>query len=207
MDEINRHFVKLSDLKPETLSERHDSVAAIQLIPQAPEDLKRTFRRAKRLYVYGHLEYDFFTASLHYAQLAIDAALHTRWSATLPASVQLTLQKKKKIEKQETIAFPSHVKIRNFCKINDWRVAAVHVDGQPFPFTVNMVVTDLVTKGLLSKWQQKMILEVDMEIRNSLTHLEFAPIHGPSPDALEMAAQTINALFDSLPLPEKPVLP
>jgi hypothetical protein len=206
-DEINRHFVKFSDGMPETLSERHASVAAVQLIPQVPEDLKRTFRRAKRLYVYGHLEYDFFTASLHYAQLALDAALHARWSASLPTSVQLTLQKKKKVEKQETMASPSHTKIRNFCKINDWRVAAVHVDGQPFPFAVSMVIADLTAKGLLSQWQQKMILEVDVEIRNSLTHLEFAPIHGPSPDALELASETINALFDSLPLPEKRVLP
>jgi hypothetical protein len=81
------------------------------------------------------------------------------------------------------------------------------VDGQPFPYTVNMVVADLVAKGLLSKWQQKMIQEVDVEIRNSLTHLEFAPIHGPSPDALELVAETINGLFDSMPFPAKAAVP
>lgn len=207
VDEINSHFVKLSDGMPETLSERHASVAPIQLIPQIPEDVKRTFRTAKRLYVYGHLAYEFFTVSLHYAHLALDAALHARWSATLPASVVLTLHKKKKVEKQETMVSPSHVKIRNFCKINDWRIAAVRVDGQPFPHTVNMVIEELAAKGLLSRWQQKMIQEVDVEIRNSLTHLEFAPIHGPSPDALELAAQTINALFDSVPIPPKTAVP
>ena len=201
-DEINRHFVKFSDLKPETLLERHTSIAAIQLIPQVPESLKRTFRCAKRLYVYGHLEYDFFTVSLHYAHLALDAALHARWSATLPAaSVLLTLNKKKKVVKQETMPSPSHVKINRFCKYNRWNPASVYVDGQPFPYTVNMVIADLTAKGLLSKWQQKMIQEVDVQIRNSLTHLEFAPIYGPSPEALEMAAQTINELFDSLPIP------
>jgi hypothetical protein len=200
-DEINRHFVKLSDLKQESLSERHASVASIQLIPQVYESLKRTFRCAKRLYVYGHLEYDFFTVSLHYAHLALDAALHVRWSATLPASVLLTLNKKKKVAKQETMTLPSHLKINNFCRYHRWNPAAVHVDGQPFPYTVNMVIAELTAKGLLSKWQQKMIQEVDVQIRNSLTHLEFAPIHGPSPEALEMTAETINGLFDSLPVP------
>jgi hypothetical protein len=204
-DEINTHFVKLSDLKPETLTERHASVAAIQLVPQVPESLKRTFRCAKRLYVYGHLEYDFFTVSLHYAHLALDAALHARWSATLPDSVLLTLNKKKKVVKQETMTSPSHVKIKNFCKYHRWHPGSANVDGQPFPYTVSMVIAELTTKGLLSKWQQKMIQEVDVQIRNSLTHLEFAPIHGPSPEALEMAAQTINELFDSLAIP--PIAP
>lgn len=207
VDEISAGFVKLSDGMPVTLSERHSSVAAIQLIPQVPEGVERTFRRAKRLYVYGHLEYEFFTISLHYAQLALDAALHARWSATLPASVLLTLHKKKKVEKQEIMNSPSHMKIRNFCKLSGWRVATVQVNGQPFPHTVSMVIADLVLKGFLSKWQQKMIQEVDVEIRNSLTHLEFAPIHGPSAHALELAAETINGLFDSVPVPPKTAVP
>jgi hypothetical protein len=206
-DEINRNFVKLSDLQPETLSERHASVATIQLIPQVPESLRRTFRCAKRLYVYGHLEYDFFTVSLHYAHLALDAALHARWSATLPASVLLTLNKKKKVVKQETMPSPSHVKINRFCKYHGWNPGSAHVNGQPFPYTVNMVIAELTAKGLLSKWQQKMIQEVDVQIRNSLTHLEFAPIHGPSPEALEMAAETINSLFDSVPIPPHASIP
>lgn len=207
-DKINSYFVKFSDLTPETLAERHASIAGIQLIPQVPEGVERTFHRAKRLYVYGHLEYDFFTVSLHYAHLALDAALHARWSATLPATVLLTLHKKKSVEKQETMTSPSHMRIRNFCKLSGWRVAAVQVNGQPFPHTVNMVIADLVSKSLLSKWQQKMIQEVDVEIRNSLTHLEFAPIHGPSAHALELAAETINGLFDSVPvLPPKAAVP
>jgi hypothetical protein len=205
--ELSSFFVKISDGKPLALAELHASVASIQLIPQVPEGVRRTFDLAKRLYIYGHLEYGFFTVSLHYAHLAIDAALHARWSATLPASVLLTLHKKKKVEKQETMLSPSHTKIRNFCKTYDWRVACVRVDGTPFPFTVSMVIEELAAKGFLSKWQQKMIQEVDVEIRNSLTHLEFAPIHMPSAHDLELAAETINELFDSLPIPRKAALP
>jgi hypothetical protein len=111
------------------------------------------------------------------------------------------------VEKQETMLSPSHMKIRNFCKVSGWRVALVQVDGRPFPFTVNMVIDELAAKGLLSKWQRRMIQEVDVEIRNSLTHLEFAPIHGPSAHDLELTAHTINGLFDSLPTPAKPIFP
>jgi hypothetical protein len=93
------------------------------------------------------------------------------------------------------------------CKRTGWRVAAVKVDGKPFPYSVNRVIAELTEKRLITQWQRKMIQGVDVEIRNSLTHLEFAPVHGPSPDALELAAETINGLFDSLPVPMKAPAP
>lgn len=202
MDERNKYFVKFSDLKEATLSDLHLEVAGIQLIPQVPDDIKRTFHIAKRLYIYGYLEYGFYTVSSHYAHLALDAALHARWSATLPPSVVLKGQNKKtrKLE-QQTMLTPSHTKIRTFCQHTGWKIQGLTLDGNQFPHTVKGVVTELEKAKIITIWQRKMIQDVYVQIRNSLTHLEFAPIHSPSSHDLEIAAETINGLFDSVPLP------
>jgi len=201
IDSRNKSFVKFSDFESATLSDQHQEVAGIQLIPQVPEDIRRTFHLGRRLYVYGYLEYGFYTVSSHYAHLALDAALHARWSATLPPSVLLTWHDKKtgKLQ-QQTMVNPSHTKIHTFCKSAGWRESAVKVDGKPFPHTVKLVIDRLADTKVITSWQRKMIREVDVQIRNSLTHLEFAPIYAPSADDLERAAETINQLFDSLPI-------
>lgn len=206
MDERNINFVRFSDLKRATLSDLHQEVAAIQLIPQVSEDIKRTFHLAKRLYVYGYLEYGFYTVSSHYAHLALDAALHARWSATLPPSVLLTWQNKKtgKFE-QQTMLTPSHTKIRTFCQHGKWKVQQVKLDGRQFPYTVKGVLDELAQAKIITEWQRNMIQEVYTQIRNSLTHLEFAPINTPSSHDLEANAGMINHLFDSLPLPAPPI--
>lgn len=206
IDELTAFFVKISDGKPASLAERHHSVANIQLIPQVPDSVKRTFDLAKRLYIYGYFEYGFFTVSLHYAHLALDAALHARWSATLPRSVVLTCEDKKSRQThQHSMAEPSHFKIRNFAKLSGWRITAVKVDGQPFPHTVKGVIADLVGQRLMTQYQRQRIEKGFVEIRNSLSHLEFAPVHQPTPDALRRIAYLINKLFDSLPcLPQIP---
>ena len=202
IDELTACFVKMSDHKPPSLSERHLSIADIQLIPQVPESIRRTFHLARRLYVCGYFEYGFFTVSLHYALLALDAALHARWSSTLPAFVDLTYQDKKTgPTHRHRMDQPSHVKIREFSQRAGWKVARVGVGGRSFPHTVKRVIAELSDQRFINDWQRHTIERFYVEIRNSLTHLEFAPVHTPSPDVLERVAYFINHLFDSLPLP------
>jgi len=198
IDELTAGFVKPADGKPETLSERHSSIAHIRLIPQVPKAVRRMFHLAKRLYVYGYLEYGFFTASAHYAHLALDAALQERWSAALPSSALLTWHNKKigRLEKQN-MASPGHMKIREFCKTAGWKVQGVAVDGKPFPYTVNRVIAELTDKHVITHWQRRLIKKADVEIGNSLAYQESAHLQGPSTHSLELAAKTINGLFDS----------
>jgi len=196
IDALTAGFVKLADGKPETLSERHSSIAHIQLIPQVPKAVRRAFYLAKRLYVYGYLEYGFLSASAHYAHLALAAAVHERWSAALPSSVVLTWHNKiGKLEK-EKMASPSYAKIRQFCKLAGWKVQGVAVDGKPFPYSVNRVIAELTDKHVITQWQRRMIVKADVEIRDTISHLESAPVTGPSPHSLELAVLTINGLFD-----------
>src|SRR5262249_50273921 len=153
-------------------------------------------------YVCAYFEYGFFTVSLHYAHLALDAALHARWSATLPASVVLSYHDKKSRQThQQTMNLPSHMKIREFSRQAGWRVSSVKVDGKVFPHTVNGVLGELTRQGYITQWQRGMIERFYSRMRNNLTHLEFAPVHSPAPGAFTQIAYLINYLFGSLPMP------
>jgi len=67
-----RHEITIEDLQK--------SVCGLQLIPRVPEEVKRVFRAAKRLHLFGYFEYYFFTISQHYAFLALESALRNRYS-------------------------------------------------------------------------------------------------------------------------------
>lgn len=71
MDEYGKHQTTLEDLQK--------NICNIQLIPQVPEEVKRVFNAAKRLYLFGYFEYYFFTISQHYGFLALESALRNRY--------------------------------------------------------------------------------------------------------------------------------
>ena len=95
IDSTTALFVKLADGNPPTLEERQEAICDIQLIAKVPSDVKVTFRRAKDAYIFGYFRYDFFTLAVHYAALAIEAAIRARWTASLRENVTLTCGAKK----------------------------------------------------------------------------------------------------------------
>jgi len=56
-----------------------EAIAAATLAEAVPIDIKENFERARRLHLYGVLEYEFFTAAPEYALLALEAALRVRF--------------------------------------------------------------------------------------------------------------------------------
>jgi hypothetical protein len=61
-----------------TIEDIQENVSGIQLIPAVPDEIKKLFRSAKKLFIFGFFEHSFFNISLHYAYLAMDAALRFR---------------------------------------------------------------------------------------------------------------------------------
>jgi hypothetical protein len=200
-DERLRHFINPNTGKPATIEDRHQEVAGLQLIPQVPEDVRRTFDLAKKLYILGTYEYGCFTVSQHYAYLALDAALHARWSATLGRNVRLELREKNKPVHYETVEFTSHHGLRNCCKGRGWRVEHLWVNGEQFPRSLGMVIDSLEAKGVLTRWQRRTFKGAFIQLRNSLTHLESAPIAMPNSTVLSHVAYDINCLFHQAPEP------
>jgi len=193
IDPTTALFVKLSDGKPLTIEERQKSVCGIQLIPKVPEDVRLTFRRAKDAYILGYFRYDFFTVAVHYAALALEAAIKARWSASLPQKVDITCG-----SDQVEMHFPSHTKISGLYRRNKWRGRTVFVDGQRFPLSMDSLLDWLEREKIVTKWERKG-LGIGLSMRNELSHVEHSTTDIPSPDKLRFVAGLVNKLFHSLP--------
>ena len=150
--------------------------------------MARTFNSAKRLYVFAYFYNAFGTVSQHYAYLALDAAVHARWSAMLKQPV--TLQYRTHIE---TIP-GSHWRIEAECRRRHWSAWETRVNGRRFANRVRFVLDDLAEQGVIGNWQRQQI-ESAYYWRNTLSHLEFATLIGDSPGTLRSVAEMINGLF------------
>ena len=181
-----------------SLRERQENVAAIQLIPQVPEDVKEVIRRAKRLYIFGHFEYSFFTVADHYAYAALEAALIHRWNATLPDRLQL-LYKHKNRQESAVVDRMGWRRIQDYCNQQGWRPQYVQVNGRTFPATAGKVVDRLHDDRILSDWQHWRMRKVYLLLRNSHSHLEFCSTSMPGADTIQRVVREINTLFESLP--------
>jgi len=186
-------FVNLSDGKPPTFQDRQEAVCDIQLIPKVPEDIQLTFQRAKDIYVTGYFRYDFYTVAVHYAALAIEAAIKARWTASLRQNVTLSFG-----NKTNDMAFPSHTKILHFCKREKWDRNKTLVDGKPFPVSMTMLLDWLERERIVTKWERRG-LTIGLNERNALSHVEHSSTDIPSSNKLRFAARLINTLFHSLP--------
>jgi len=55
------------------------SIARAVLAENVPDDVRNNFERARKLHIYGVLEYEFFTAASDYALLVLEGALRVRF--------------------------------------------------------------------------------------------------------------------------------
>ncbi len=193
IDPTTALFVKLSDGKPFSIEERQKHICNIQLIPKVPNDVQVTFCRAKDAYICGYFRYDLFTVAVHYASLALEAAVKARWSISLPKKVTITCGK-------DTVEmhFPSHTKIFDLCMRNRWRSPNVLVDGQPFPFSSNALLNWLEAQRIVTKWEREGI-RIGLNMRNALSHPEHSSTDIPSSDKLRFVAGLVNKLFHTPP--------
>lgn len=200
IDDLSACFVRIDTCEPPSLEDRQLDVANVQLIPQVPEDVRRALHWAKRLYVFGYFEYGFYTVALHYAYLALEAALHARWSATLVRPCTLKYADKKKAAEEVSLDNPSHMAVRSYCRQRGWRTDRALVNGERFPHTAGAVLACLRQSGIVSDWQAEQLKNLWLALRNYHSHLEFCPVETPGAGTLARAAYEINQLFDSLPV-------
>jgi len=107
-----------------TIDSLQKNICDIQLIPSVPEEVKKVFNAAKRLYIFGYFEYYFFTISGHYAYLALESALRNRYIEVCGepnpkkfVSLDIVIKKLVKkgiIRKGEADIYDAGRRIRNF---------------------------------------------------------------------------------------------
>jgi len=172
-----------------TLQYLQEKVCNIQLIPTVPKDVKRVFNHAKKLFIFGYFYYGFFTISEHYAYLALESAIRNRYNQFLGKKARIINPKGKTIESSS-----SWWVIYCLCKSKGWKPSKIKVNGQKFPNNNRLLLDWLVEKRIITKWEKKQY-DVGINLRNILSHLEFAPIHTPNSFVLKDVADRINKLY------------
>ena len=189
-DGLSSLFVRVDTGLMPSLNDVQSVLAQMLLIPQVPESVRRSFHLAKRLYLFGRFEYGFYTVSDHYAFLAIEAAILSRWTASLPNPV--TVQTKNFTQQMSA---PSHSQLAELY----WKDGrSLIVNRLPFPNSPTKVLRRLREAKIINEATEDGLSEV-VGLRNDLSHHESSTVFRPSMSSLSMAAELINSLFDSLP--------
>jgi hypothetical protein len=178
-------------MKGITLRHLQKQVNSLQLIPTVPQDVRRVFNHAKKLFIFGYFNYGFFTISEHYGYLALESAIRHRYNQSLGEKAVIKNPQREVIELK-----PSWYAIYNLCNRNrkKWNKTKITVNEEDFPFKSSLLLNWLVEKKIITKWERKQY-DVGINMRNILSHLEFAPIHMPNSFALNYIAEQINTLF------------
>ena len=185
-------YIKRNDVEGFLNLSFHDlqkRVCNFQLIPDVPESIKRVFDNAKKLFIFGYLEYNFFTISQHYAYLALESAIRHRYNCSLGEKAKITSPKGESIK-----ISPSWRQIDSFCRKRGWNTHAIKVNGKKFPYSNRRLLDWLLEKKIITKWERKQY-DVAINMRNILSHLEFAPLDVPRISTIKIIADRINRLF------------
>ena len=188
IDEVNSMFFPGD--RDQAIKSAQERVASLQMTPRVPSEVARIFNTAKKLYIFGLFEYQFFTVSHQYAYLAIEAAVYHRWSQTQLHPFVLTHG----IE-QMTVHNAGRGSISYFCERKGWNKQKVMINGKKFPFTMPSLLTRLRQDGIITEFQHRQ-LDTKLKLRNIHSHLEFGPLEMPDTGVLVRVAEAINALFD-----------
>ena len=189
-DPLSSMFVRVDTGQMPSLKDVQTALSAILLIPKVPESVKRTFQIAKRLYLFGRFEYGFYSVSHHYAYLAMEAAILSRWTASLHNPV---LVEAKSFRQQMTT--PTHGQLAELYWMKDGRTFLV--DGLPFPNSPTKVLKRLRDTGTIDSGTEVRLLAA-IGLRNDFSHHESPTVLPPTTGALSATAELINMLFDSL---------
>jgi hypothetical protein len=174
-----------------SIEDLQQGVADVQLVPNIPEAVRRVFGRAKALYIFGYFRYEFFTISDHYAYLALESAIKNKYAISLGGKAVLT---NSKTDRSFEMVLPSWEGILRFCIEQKWSTGIVKVNGQCFPFNMDRLLNWLVKSKIITEWERAQY-DPYIQLRNILSHLEYAPVHGPSLQTLRLTATKINKLF------------
>jgi hypothetical protein len=153
-----------------------------------PESVRHTFRLAKRLYLFGYFEYGFFTVSDHYAFLALEAALYSRWVLELPQEVTIEVPPHPPYKTSR----PTHQELYEHWMTSGRRLK---VEGQDFPNSVHKLLARFVVQRLITP-EQRDRMAAAMHLRNELSHLELPTIQNPRLSTLATTAELINAIYN-----------
>jgi hypothetical protein len=177
------------------IEELQKDICTIQLIPSVPENVTKVFRHAKDLHIYGFFCYGFFTISQHYAYLALESAIKTRYYQSFGR--EITLEN----EKHETVKMGriDHQGIMDFCRRRKgWDVRRLWINGKRLAYNTKELLDWLVGEKIITLWERRRCYR-GMTLRNIMSHLTRTHVFPPSYSvrALEFVGDLINRLYST----------
>jgi hypothetical protein len=174
-----------------TLENLQRDVRTLQLIPSVPEGVRKIFRTAKKLYVFGYFDESFCQIGEHYATLALEAALRARYWQDVKFPFVLSNPSGESI----TLVRGNYNHVFRLC-IGDprWNLRTVKIDGSPFLHTITQLLDFMEREGLLTHWERDMCTLL-INVRNTRSHPSSISVMPSNRRWLEMAAKFINILY------------
>ena len=172
-----------------------EDICNIQLIPDVPEEVKKIFRNAKDLYIYGFFRYNFFTIAQHYAFLALESAIKRKYYQSFQKENFLTNEKNESAKIGEI----DHQKIIDFCKRSGWHIRKLWINGEKFAYRISDLLDWLEKNRIITNYERKLCSR-GMNMRNYMSHLTnpWVITLGHSARSLEFVADVINRLYSPL---------
>lgn len=177
-------------LEPEDAAEfQAATIARAVLADNVPDDVRNNFERARKLHLYGVLEYEFFTAAGDYALLVLEGALRARFLAFYSDGIPLV-----RGEAEELLY------VTTFEDVLAARRARLRgADGAThrLPLSADALISWARREHLLAGTRAKIIEGILSEQRNYAAHPVAHAINMPVDSArtLRDVAETINKLW------------
>lgn len=189
-----------------TIEDLQRDIATVQLIPETTENIKHLFKIAKDLYIYGYFKYAFSKVSNHYASLALEVAIKTRYVKSLGEEVVITYEERERvlnnptwwdIDESFSCEFREEKKGMYVKRRRRRDMKKFKVNGQKFQATMWQLLNWVVENEIINE-QQRKELEGLIHLRNIYSHPEYQRIKVPNSRTLDRVADYINILMKSL---------
>jgi hypothetical protein len=166
-----------------------DAIAAATLVDAAPTEIRENFERARKLHIYGVLEYEFFTAAPEYALLVLEAALRVRFVSYYDHRIPVFRGEE-----------PGTLPAEDFDEVRDARRTRLRrADGSKadLPIHLKALLAWARRERLLPGRRSRIVDRALVELRNHSAHPTGRTIEAPpgSSRMLRTVAEYINRLW------------
>ena len=168
-----------------TIKSLEEGLAKVDISPKVPQKIREMLDFAKKIYIYGYYEYEFYTLSSIYLFLLTETAIKERFLAELPEKCILTKKTQKKIVKKHYSAIYdsllNHLKSKGFEDISQSlkSIKKKFLKGLPEEFILKEKTRKKIVKksyltiydSLLKHWRIEGFEEVNQSLKSIIDWL------------------------------------
>lgn len=145
----------------------NDMIRESGLIVLCPNGVENVMQRARLLYVNAYSEWEFFTMSVHYAVLALEASLRSLYDAWLGSPPHLVKAKINGKQITQTLNYKNREEILRWS--NQQEARSVYVNDRRLPRTKSDLLNHAVNIKALKEWEVERCTYL-LDLRDKFSH-------------------------------------